>query len=280
MLSITPFGSSNANSIFKLAWMTDLHLDATHNPLILKSLLADLAELNLDGILIGGDTCNGTKALDYILHFRKTLKKKIYFVLGNHEFYHSSIAHLRHLASLTANHNADVHYLSKEGLFELNSSTVLIGHDGWSDARAGNFIASTVSLHDYHLIEELKDLPKAKLKVKLHRLGSEATLNLEKKLEAALPRYSNILILTHTPPFQAATIYDKHISDDNWAPHFICKAMGDMLMQKMKEHPEKNLVVLCGHAHSFADINVLPNLRVIVGESILGAPRITGLVHV
>lgn len=279
MLNIVPF-SSVKNKITKtLAWLTDLHLDAAQD-LIVQRLMDELAALKPDIILIGGDTCNGPKALNCILSISQTTGKDVYFVLGNHEFYHESISHVRELAQHMPNYNSQIHYLTKEHIVELTPTTALIGHDGWSDARAGDFMNSTISLHDYTLIKELKNLTKKKLQLKLHQLGSQAACDIQKKLENAFKQYSQIIILTHTPPFRAACIYDEHESDDNWAPHFVCKAMGDVLFKIMNTHPDKQVIVFCGHSHQMADIAILPNLRVMVGESTLGSPQIQGLISI
>lgn len=279
MLSIVPFSNTKSKISKTLAWMTDLHLDAAERHVI-QQLLYDLAAMKPDIILVGGDTCNGPKALNYLLSISQMTGKDVYFVLGNHEYYHGSIAHIRTLAQRTCRYNSGLHYLTKEPLVELTPTTALIGHDGWSDARAGDFMHSTIALHDYTLIKELKNLDKSKLQAKLHQLGSQAAQDIQKKLEDAFKQYSKIIILTHTPPFQAACIYDKHISDDNWAPHFVCKAMGDALLKIMQSHPEKQAIVFCGHAHHMANISILPNLRVIVGESTLGSPQIQGMIKV
>lgn len=259
--------------------MTDLHLDAAERPVIEK-LLTDLVALDPDIILVGGDTCNGQKALNYLLSISQMTGKEVYFVLGNHEFYHESITDLRELARQTTADSTQIHYLTNEHIIKLTPTTALIGHDGWSDARAGDFMNSTVMLNDYTLIKELKNLTKNKLQMKLHQLGSQAARAIQKKLEDALKQYSNIIILTHTPPFREVCIYENHISDDNWSPHFVCKAMGDALFKIMKAHPDKQVLVICGHAHNRADISILPNLRVMVGESLLGFPQIQGLISV
>ncbi|QLH37353.1 MAG: hypothetical protein HWD61_15405 [Parachlamydiaceae bacterium] len=48
----------------------------------------------------------------------------------------------------------------------------------------------------------------------------------------------------------------------------------------MLKHVNKHAIVFCGHAHHLADISILPNLRVVVGESSLGAPQIQGLITI
>lgn len=280
MLSIIPFSNPKQKITKKLAWLTDLHLDAAEDHVV-QQLLQDLVALKPDSILIGGDTCNGHKALNYISSIAQIVEKKVYFVLGNHEFYHESIPQTRDLAYHSTDNNDQLHYLTYEQIIELTPMTALIGHDGWSDARAGNFMDSTIALHDYTLIKELKNLTKSKLQLKLHQLGSQAAQDIRKKLEKAFKQYSNVIILTHTPPFQAACLYDNNIADqDNWAPHFVCKAMGDVLNKLMNAHLDKQVIVLCGHAHHMADISILPNLRVMVGESTLRSPQIQGLINV
>ena len=47
-------------------------------------------------------------------------------------------------------------YLSQAGVVELTPSTALVGHDGWADARLGDFDHSDVVLNDYVLIDELR----------------------------------------------------------------------------------------------------------------------------
>lgn len=279
MLQLIPFINSYMAHTKKIVWLTDLHLDAAKQKDIYQ-LVHEMNKIQPDLILVGGDTSNGHIALYYLLALSKMTKKDIYFVLGNHEFYHSSIARTRMFAFQTTQCHPHLHYMTKEHLVELNSETVLIGHDGWSDARAGHFMNSTVTLHDYRLIQDLKNLSKPQLQMKLHRLGSQAAIDIEKKLKKCFETYANALILTHTPPFQAACIYNKRISDDNWAPHFVCKVLGDQLVKIMQKHPNHRALVLCGHAHHAADIEVLPNLRVIVGESLLGSPKIQAVLSI
>lgn len=278
MLNILPFNQTSS-SFIKIGWLTDLHLDAAKRSVIFE-LLRQINDQQPDFILVGGDTCNTYKALEYLLGLTKITKKDVYFVLGNHEFYHSSIRRTRQLAYYTSVCHSKLHYLSLAGIVELTPTVALIGHDGWADARAGDFMHSTVLLHDYHLIDDFKKLPKQSLQMKIHCLGSQAAKDIKKKLHKAFKSYNQVIILTHTPPFQAVCFYDKHLSDDNWAPHFVCKAMGDCLLKMMKVYPDKQVIVLAGHAHHLADLTILPNLRVIVGETTLGIPHLQGILHI
>ena len=55
---------------------------------------------------------------------------------------------------------------------------------------------------------------------------------------------------------------------------------GGILTGVAEEHPNKELLVLCGHSHYFADIQPLPNLRILTGHSDYGDPQIQAIVNV
>jgi len=65
-----------------------------------------------------------------------------------------------------------------------------------------------------------------------------------------------------------------NISDDNWLPHFSCKAVGDVLLEVMEKNPDKQLTVLCGHTHSCGEAHPLPNITVYTGQAEHGSPTI------
>ena len=79
-------------------------------------------------------------------------------------------------------------------------------------------------------------------------------------------------MLTHVPPFREACWHRGQISDDDWLPHFACRAVGEVLVEAMAAHPECEMTVLCGHTHSPGEAQVLPNLRVLTGGAEYGRP--------
>jgi len=263
----------------RIVWLTDIHLDAAA-----KERSRDFFELigsfDPDVILVGGDISNGANSLVHLRHLAHLLEKPFYFVLGNHDFYYGSIQEIRELARQVSHEYVPVHYLPEEGVVEIGHSVALIGHDGWADGRAGDFLNSTVLLNDYLLIKELSDLDPAQLLEKLHSLGSEAASYIESALNKALKGYEQVVLLTHAPPFEEACYYEGRQCDANWAPHFVCQAVGEVLEKTMSMHPEKELLVLCGHAHYGVDTHILPNLRVLTGHSELGFPTVQGIIEV
>ena len=74
-------------------------------------------------------------------------------------------------------------------------------------------------------------------------------------------RFQHIMVLTHVPPFREACWHEGRISDDNWLPHFTCKAVGDVLIEAMAANPDHRMTVLCGHTHSGASTGVAESPR-------------------
>lgn len=273
------FRSDNGGPIKRLIWLTDLHLDAKD-----KAQYRYFFELVMaqepDSILIGGDISNGIASLNHLTQLHALIQKQFYFVLGNHDFYYGSIAQIREEARYLTVENPQLHYLTGDGIIPLSECTALIGHDSWADARAGDFMNSDVMLNDYFLIEELKRLNQEERKQKLGEMGSEAAETLKRQLVEAFGNYERVILLTHVPPFVEACLIEGHPCDANSAPHFVSVAVGEALREVMAGVPAKELLVLCGHCHCAQDVNIMPNLRVVTGQSDLGLPDIQGLIFV
>lgn len=114
----------------------------------------------------------------------------------------------------------------------------------------------------------------------LNQLGDEAAAYLKCILLKAVDSYSNIILLTHVPPFKEACWHNGEISDDNFLPHFACKAVGDELKTIMSKSPDKQLTVLCGHTHSAGHVQVLSNLQVKTGGANYGDPEIQEVIQI
>lgn len=271
------FPTSDQSPKLRVLWITDLHLDAAKQERV-NAFFQEMIEQNPDAILIGGDIGNGVNSLAYLKRLTELFQKPLYFVLGNHDFYYSSIKKIRQMARFACDEWKETHYLTRNGVVELTSSTALIGHDGWADGRSGNFLDSTVMLNDYLLIDELKNLTLASRQKMLNQLGSEAADELRPVLLKALEQYEQVLILTHAPPFRESCMYKGRVCDENWAPHFVCQSVGEMLREVLSQFPTKQVLVLCGHSHHGADQKILPNLRVLTGHCELGDPSVQSMI--
>lgn len=257
----------------KFAWLTDIHFNFC--PLKIPELLGKIDEAEADAVLIGGDIGESRDVTRYLEEFAEGLTIPIYFVLGNHDYYRSSIGLVRYKIKNLCGRVENLHYLSDESVVELTPDTALIGHGGWGDARVGNYDDSTVDLNDYYLIEELSNVSRPEaLKPILNKLGDEAADHVRNVLPLALEKYDQIWFLTHVPPWQKAAWHQGKNSDDNWAPHFACGAVGDALTEIMKEEPDKHLTVLCGHTHGAGKRKILPNILALTGGARYRAPKI------
>lgn len=270
----------------RLAWLTDLHLNFVTDEYRLAALLDDIEETEADAVLIGGDTGEANSFAEYLDQLAATLRAPVYFVLGNHDYYRGSIAAVRQAARLLGQQPGGPEWLPDCDVVRLDERTALVGHGGWGDGRAGNFLSSDVVLNDYLLIEELKQTDRppqwvitAELLQRLHTLGDEAAAHFRAVLPAAVRKYDQIIVLTHVPPFHQACWHEGQLSDDNWAPHFVCQAVGDVLLEFMSQHPTKQMKVLCGHTHSAGRAQILDNLEVLTGEAQYGEPKVQQVIE-
>jgi len=263
----------------RYTWITDIHLDQMQ-PDTTARLLQMLRQDDPDGIWIGGDISQANSLLEHLGQLDDQLQLPIQFVLGNHDFYLGSIQSVRKDVESFCATRERLTYLSRSSWLPLGEGVGLVGHDGWGDGRIGNYATSTVDMNDYRLIDELSGLGTVERLPVLQRLGDEAADHVGRQLEEALQECQHVYLLTHVPPLRAACWYNEEAADDAWAPHFTCKAMGDMILGIMKQHDEKQLTVLCGHTHSAGICQPLPNLVIHTGGAEYGQAAIAGRFHV
>ena len=114
----------------------------------------------------------------------------------------------------------------------------------------------------------------------MSRLGDEEAVRLEASLTEALGRYRRVIVATHVPPFAEASWNGGRLSDDDWLPHFTCRAVGDVLRRGAVARPTQAISVLCGHTHGEGTAQILPNLDVTTGGAEYGEPRLQGVIEV
>ena len=268
----------------RLVWLTDIHLNfvATEEA---TSFAKRVCESDADIVLVGGDIAEADSFANLLRQLTAESNIPLYFVLGNHDYYRGSIAGVREEARAISNESSKVRWLPDERVVQLTDKTSLVGHGGWGDGRFGKFFESEVILNDYALIDELQKLHRndlsppesiltPELHTKLGALGDEAAEHFRQILPLALETSERIVLLTHVPPFREACWHEGQLSDDNWAPHFTCKAVGDVLVDVMAAHPKHTMTVLCGHTHSSGHAQILENLEVITGDAVYGQPKI------
>ncbi len=256
---------------FRLAWATDVHLNFA-SPQGVARFLDALRPA--DGILLTGDLAEAHDVEAWLRWLATEASRPIWFVLGNHDFYGGTIAEVRaRMCALTAE-IPQLRWLSATGVTALTERVGLVGHDGWGDARHGDFLGTRVRLNDHLLIGELARLPREVLQRRLRALGDEAAAHLRRLLPDALGRFEQVLVATHVPPFVESCWHEGRTSDVEWLADFTCKAVGDVLIEAAERWPHRQILVLCGHTHGSGQARIRPNLEVWTGGAEYGAPAL------
>jgi Icc protein len=262
-----------------LAWATDIHLDFLDAGGIEEFTLL-LERSGADAFLIGGDIAKAGSLERQLRSLESRLLRPVYFVLGNHDFYVGSIARVRDAMRTLSKRSKLLKWLPTAGVVELTRDTALVGHDGWGDARIGNVDTTPIRLNDFVMIEELSGIPRETRRDRLRALGDEAAAYVRDILPRALEKFRKVIFLTHVPPFRETCWHEGAISDDDWLPYFTCQAVGNALLDAMRDRPDRDLTVLCGHTHGAGTAEILPNLRVWTGGADYGAPLIERVLQI
>lgn len=257
----------------RVAWLTDVHLNFVP-PWEVARLVAEINHGDPCAVLISGDIGEAPSVTDYLEQLQAGLEVPIYFVLGNHDFYHGDIASVRRDVRTCCKAHERLTYLTSASPQSLTSEISLVGHDGWADGRLGDYERSLVSMTDNRLIVDFQPLNKEQRWELMQALADEAAASIHDSLDLAFRHADVVWVVTHVPPLREACVYDGQISDEQWAPFFSSKAMGDVLLSAMHDRPEQRMLVLCGHTHGGGDIRPLPNLHVLTGAAEYGEPKV------
>ncbi|WP_240920616.1 metallophosphoesterase [Legionella longbeachae] len=224
-----------------IAWLTDIHLNFLKVE-ARKKFYQQVIETGVDKILITGDIAEAKDVCEILQEFSTYTNKLIYFVLGNHDYYFSSVSNVREKVHVLCAQNKNLIWLGEPKILTLADDIVLVGHDGWADARYGDFDHSLVNLNDSRLIAELYQaflLNKSALKREMQKLAdTDASALQETLLEAIDTDIKKVIIATHIPPFPESSWHKDKPSDENWLPYFASKATGDVIMNFAGKHTD------------------------------------------
>lgn len=267
----------------KLAWVTDPHLDFA-KPQVAESFYAKLAATAPDAIVVTGDISNGRPEL-FLRQVHDHVQVPVHFVLGNHDFYNHGIDQVREridqLCSVSG-YKGDLFYLPRCAPLALSSEVALVGVDGWADGGYGNWESSTVWLTDYNLIRDLSRVAHTRpmLRMQLQTLAQAEARLVAQQITLARERgFTTVIVATHVPPFHEATWHQGQHSDDNWAPHFASRAMGDALVLAQAA-TDMRVLVLCGHTHGVGCCHITPNLAAWTGAATYGFPQVQTVLEI
>ena len=263
----------------RVVWVTDIHLNFLR-PQERAAFYLSIEDAQPEVVFITGDIAEAPCLRELLLEMKRAIAMPIYFVLGNHDFYHGSIEVVRRDIQDWCQVQSGLYYLTGLQSIELTPKTVLLGHDGWGDGRLGSYEQSPVRLSDQELIRDFQGLNREAVFDKLQALGDEAAQNLDETLSKALDSYQEVICLTHVPPFKEACWYQGKTGNADWLPYFSCKAVGDVLLEIAQARPHATITVLCGHTHHAGTVEMLPNLRVLTGSAEYGEPCISDVLEI
>src|SRR5690242_1441897 len=121
----------------KIIWVTDLHLNFVGRDTV-EELCRIIRSQDADAVLITGDIATSSDLCPYLSFLAKYIQRKIYFVLGNHDYYHSSIKSINAQVANVVKENKHLVWLSKSGVIKLTYDTCIIGHEGLADGCLGD----------------------------------------------------------------------------------------------------------------------------------------------
>ena len=263
----------------KIAWSTDIHLDFIDEKKGLQ-FCHSISQTECDRVFITGDIADSSTVVHWLSFLESQLQRPIYFVLGNHDYYHGSIQRVRTAVGQYCRGSRHLFWLPQSAVVKLKDGVHLIGHGGWGDAKYGNFLQTPVRLNDHRLIDDLTGWDRQTLQSKLQRLGEEAADFLRSQLTRAVLGARIIWVLTHVPPYPESCWHNGEWGAVDWISDFACKSVGDVLMSFADEHPDVQLNVLCGHGHSPGEVFMRQNLHVRTGGAVYGAPAVEAVLQI
>ncbi len=161
----------------KVVWLSDIHLDFVEPgsaDLFIESVVAQEPDI----VLITGDIAIATTVKPSLEAFARRVRRPVYFVLGNHDFYQSTVqAVRREIAEGFRSEN--LLYLSSPGIVQLDQEIALVGHDGWADGRSGDYANSRLELTDFRLIGDYVGLDRWGRYRVMERLAGETAKHFE-----------------------------------------------------------------------------------------------------
>ncbi len=263
----------------KLIWISDVHLNFLEKfKEYRNNFYTKIKEAKGDAVVLTGDIAESHNVVMYLEEMEAAVSKPVYFVLGNHDFYGSSVkavkASVRHLGHLP---------VYPSGV-EINASTTLIGVDGWGDTRNGDYNNSRLTMNDWVYINDLRSeygKGMASLKKKLMQLADSDAKKLERRVLKAVEKgYKKIIIATHVPPFEDVCLNAGKKSTSSGLPFFSSKCLGDAILPIAKKNPAVDFLWISGHTHSRAKYKPCNNMTCKVAKAEYYHPQIEEIIQI
>lgn len=254
------------------SWYTDTHLNLMW-PWSGDRFIEHLKRENPAGLIITGDVSDGVNIDRHLRWLAGHLRFPIYFVLGNHCVHFRKMSDVYDDVRALCLAHSNLHWMQECGIMKLNDDTAICGVDGWYDVAYGNPDYLTFTA-DWFCIDEFRSLPDMKSRIDAFRALAQKSVDIAvPMLEEAFRTYKTVYFLTHVPPWKEATRNEGTMFASFWLPYNTNHRLGVALKDVMKAHPNRKLIVLCGHTHSQLELHIADNIECRVGKGkYLGAP--------
>jgi len=275
----------------KLAWLTDIHLDCVED--VFESLDDLQRKISpVEAVVISGDISVGPHVTSHLGMLEDAIRKPIYFVLGNHDYYFADILGTRRRVVDACRSMSFCRYLGALPCIKVGPKSVIIGSDGWYDALNGNVDKSDMLMNDWIKISDFhsaikntptgKSINKEDIKAIAREICKASVNHVAKGIKSVASYVDSVLIITHVPPFAESYASDKFsgIPREHVLPWYTSMMMGEMLKTAAKTYQHIQFTVLSGHTHGSFEGDILPNLHAKVGKSQYGAPQIAGYIDI
>jgi Icc protein len=268
-----------SNTQLKVAWVTDPHLNfASENGW--NSLITGILESSPSAVIMTGDISEGPYVTDHINRLVRAVGLPVYFVLGNHDFYHRRrddvITDIRSLCSSERN----AVWLSDVPSVNPVPGLALVGADGWYDASYGwSSDLSIVFSWDWKMIRDFSNRTRLESMIVSRAWSKQSATHLEKELCSLDRSIDRVAILTHVPPWPELTDDTPGTALGNfWLPYNVSAAAGDAISRAADWASHRSHSVFCGHTHVARSAWISSNVYGRCGKAQYGKPRVQDVI--
>lgn len=234
----------------KIAVGNDIHLDHVRLPQLFVEQLQEIAP---DFVILTGDISTGDKLDAHLDLIEQRAPCPVYYVLGNHDFWNDSFKPRPRTAG----------YLTAlPGPIRLNDTWSIVGQDGWYDF---GYSPTGLKMVDYRLISEFRREPGKEVALSKALAAYHADRMAVKLTHIDTPK---ALAVTHVPPFREASRHNGLPAEYGALGTFSSKVIGEAILTTPVE-----TLVLSGHSHDPADVQISDKVRCVVGAATYGAPK-------
>ena len=280
----------------KLAWCTDIHLDHAHPDYGVLNFFNKCKEMDADAIVLTGDISCGPQLIPHLNRLQNISQKPVYFVCGNHDYYHAGPMHMfRERLTNMNKDNSNITWLGSQDVpvISLTEDTALIGHDGWYDCMHGDvkstydkFIMSDwIAIDDYaqlscvphHSLGSIKGMVDYNNIIKISQyLAMQGAEHVREAIAKAVKTHNRVIVATHVPPWAEASLYMGEKDTPN-IPWYTSKIMGNMLEEAAKTFDDVEFIILAGHTHDHVEVDIIGynNLKCCVGQAAYRKPKVS-----